>query len=199
MNLWGRLQDVIASLLVLLVLGAEGVLWVRNPLHVPAAFIPARAFGLQVFKEADSSMKPTISRGQYVLVSAWSYWRGEPRAGDLVVFQYPRDPSLGDLKRIVAVTGATVEIRHDIVYVDGKPEVSTRLQRYASLSVSRPDMPAMRVRAGTYFVMGDNAESSEDSRNYGVIPRERILGKVVWPKQSGHDAHARARETLADR
>lgn len=122
MNRWGRLQDVVTALLVLGVLAAEGTLWVENPMHIPAGFLPARAFGLEAFKQVDSSMKPTISPGQYVLVSSWSYWGHQPRAGDLVVFQYSRDASLGDLKRVIAVMGSTVEIKEGVTYVDGRPE-----------------------------------------------------------------------------
>ena len=199
MNRWGRLKDVATALLILGILAAEGALWVGNPMHIPAGFMPARAFGLEAFKEVDTSMKPTISPGQYVVVSSWSYWRHQPRAGDVVVFQYPRDPSLGDLKRIVAAPGSTVEIRNGVTYVDGKPEPGSNLQRYAGLTASGPDMPAMRVPVGGYFVMGDDRNSSEDSRNYGVIGRDRILGKVVWPQRLGLVAHARGSETLAGR
>ncbi|HXS21147.1 MAG TPA: signal peptidase I [Steroidobacteraceae bacterium] len=196
---WGRLKDVATALLILAILAAEGALWVENPMHIPAGFIPARALGLEAFKEVDTSMKPTISPGQYVLVSSWSYWRHQPHAGDVVVFQYPRNPSLGDLKRIVAVPGSTIEMKNGVTYVDGKPEIGSNLQRYTGLTVSGPDMPAMRVPAGTYFVMGDDRDSSEDSRNYGVIRRDRILGKVIWPQRFGLDARARASETLAGR
>lgn len=197
MNGWGRLKDIVTSLLVLLILVADGMLWVENPLHVPAGFIPARAFGLQVFKEVDSSMKPMISPGQYVLVSAWSYWRHQPQAGDVVVFQYPHDPSLGDLKRIVAVMGSAVEIKNGVTYVDGKPAPGSDSQHL--LTMGGPDMPTIRVAAGTYFVMGDDRDSSEDSRSYGVIRRDRILGKVIWPERLASPARARSRETLAGR
>jgi signal peptidase I len=199
MNRWGRLKDIGTSLLVLLILAADGALWVENPMHVPAGFIPARAFGFEVFKEVDASMKPRLSPGQYVLVSAWAYWRHQPHAGDVVVFQYPRDPSLGDLKRIVAVMGSTVEIRNGVTSVDGLPEPGSDAQRYSELTVSGPDMPAMRVPAGTYFVMGDDRDSSEDSRNYGVIRRDRILGRVMWPQRLAVEARPDASETLAGR
>lgn len=199
MNRWGRLKDVATAMLILGILAAEGALWVENPMHVPAGFMPARAFGLEAFKEVDTSMKPTVSPGQYVLVSSWAYWGRQPQAGDVVVFQYPRDPSLGDLKRIVAGPGSTVEIRNGVTYVDGKLEPGSNSQRFAGFTRSGSDMPAMRVPVGGYFVMGDDRDSSEDSRNYGVIGRDRILGKVVWPQRLGLVAHAGASETLAGR
>lgn len=199
MNRWGRLKDVLTALPVLGLLAVEGALWVENPLHIPAGFMPARAFGLEVFKEVDSSMKPTISPGEYVLVSSWSYWGHQPQAGDVVVFQYPRDPSLGDLKRVVAVMGSTVEIKGGVTYVDARPELGSDRPRYAGLAVSGPDLPAMRVPAGTYFVMGDDRDSSEDSRTYGVIRRDRILGKVIWPGRLAPKVRAYASQTLAGR
>lgn len=67
------MRDVLTYLFVLLTAGAEVTLWVKNPMHIPATFVPARAFGLQVFQEQNSSMKPTVSPGQYVLVSGWPY------------------------------------------------------------------------------------------------------------------------------
>lgn len=199
MNGWGRLKDVLTALLVLGLLAAEGTLWVENPMHIPAGFMPARAFGFEAFKEVDTSMKPAISPGRYVLVSSWSYWGHQPQAGDVVVFQYPRDPSLGDLKRVIAVMGSTVEIKDGVTCVDGRPEPGSDRPRYAGLAVSRADLPAMRVPPGTYFVMGDDRDSSEDSRNYGVIRRDRILGKVIWPARLALEVHARANETLAGR
>lgn len=55
-------------------------------------------------------------------------------------------------------------------------------------------MPAIRVPLGSYFVMGDDPRSSEDSRYYGVIKRGRIIGEAVWPRRSALDAHGRAKE-----
>lgn len=170
------MKDLLTALALLLALGGgEGALWMRNPLHVPPGFRPARACGFQVFEELDSSMEPAVSEGHHVLVSAWPYWWKEPRVGDVVAFVYPRDPTIADLKRVVAGAGSTVEIRQGVLYVDGKPSSSasdpavvSRFYRLSSPQIIPPH---------SYFVMGDNAPSSEDSRSYGVIPRDRIIGK----------------------
>lgn len=178
------MKDVVTILLVLLVVATDVTLWIRNPMHVPAGFAPARAFGFQVFRESDSSMTPTISPGQHVVVSTWAYWKHEPQVGDLIVFQYPRNPSLADLKRIVAAGGSTVEIRNGILYIDGKRGPESHSRRYVKLMNGGHNMLATRVPPGSYFVMGDDADSSEDSRDYGVIPRDRIIGEAIWPAKS---------------
>lgn len=186
------------SLFILLIFAAEVALWVDNPMRIPKGFMPARAFGLQMFKEQDSSMKPAISPGQYVIVSAWPYWRHEPQVGDVVAFRYPPNPTVADVKRIVAVGGSTVGMRNGIVYVDGKSERGA-LQRYLAAPVDGSDMPAMRVPRGSYFVLGDDGAASEDSRDYGVIQRDHIIGEAIWPEHLGLDAHARASEVTAQR
>jgi signal peptidase I len=170
------MKDLLTALIFLLALaGIEGALWLRNPLQIPNGFLPARAFGLQVFEELDGSMEPAVPTGHHVLVSAWPYWLKEPQVGDVIAFVYPRDPGLADLKRVVACAGSTVEIRQGAVYVDGKLRQSgtgpASVSRFNSLS------PPRVIPAGSYFVLGDNSTFSEDSRSYGVIPRDRIIGK----------------------
>jgi signal peptidase I len=158
-----------------LVIGLEVTLWVTNPMHIPRAFLPARVFGLQLFREPGPAMEPTVEAGQRVLVSSWPYWSEPPRVGDIVAFAYPADPSIADVKRIVATGGSTVEIRDGTLLVDGKKQEEPYLN--ASDRRTRRDMHIEQVPAGTYFVMGDNRDVSEDSRNYGFIARQRIIGK----------------------
>jgi signal peptidase I len=178
------MRDWITGLLILLILLSEATFWAVNPMRIPPAFLPARAFGLQVFRELDSSMKPTISPRQRILVSAWPYWKHEPQAGDVVAFLYPPNPSLADLKRIVAVGGSSVEIRNGIVYVDGKSDTGSS----PGPTVDGDDMAMRRVPPGSYFVLGDDRGASEDSRNYGVIRRSHIIGEAIWPQTKRHSA-----------
>jgi len=166
------MRDVITLPVIALVIGIEIFVWVRNPMHVPSAFLPARAFGLQVFQELGPSMEPAVSSGHHLLVSSWSYWKGDPQVGDVIAFAYPLDPSVADLKRIVATPGATVEIRDGVTLVDGRPAGLT--------NPTVRSMPRMQIPAGRYFVLGDNASQSEDSRSYGLIARASIIGKRWW-------------------
>jgi signal peptidase I len=170
------MKDLFGASLIALLLLAEACLWVGNPMHVPPAFITARAFGLQLFQEPSNAMAPELPEGRHVLVSSWAYWGRAPRVGDIVAFRYPPDPSVADMKRIVAAAGSTVEIRAGVVYVDDA--VSPGSARFAtSLGSLRGSMPKLRVPPESYFVLGDNADESEDSRNYGVIKRADIIGK----------------------
>jgi len=174
------MKDLISILLVLAIAGAEAALWINNPLHIPGTFLPARAFGLQVFQQLDSSMEPTLHAGDHVMVSAWPYWKADPQVGDIVAFQYPANPSIADVKRIVAVGGSTVEIKGGTTYVDGKPDKDSYPHGHVWVAVDSLQMAAIHVPPGSYFVMGDNRDHSQDSRDYGLIPRDRLLGKH-WP------------------
>ena len=147
-------------------------------MRIPGAFVPARAFGLQVFQELDSSMEPTLHPGDHVIVSAWSYWKAEPQVGDVVAFQYPGNASLADVKRIVAAGGSSVEIKDGMIYVDGKRE--PHADAHVWVAVDSLQLTEIHVPPGSYFVMGDNRDQSQDSRDYGVIPRDHLLGKH-WP------------------
>ncbi|MCA9732277.1 signal peptidase I [candidate division KSB1 bacterium] len=131
----------------------------------------------------------------------------DPKAGEIIVFKYPLDPSTEYVKRCLATPGQTVEIKQDIVYIDGKPEGVKKFlhreydpeeQRYIDVyEITRPDGIVHKVRyvddpgrqpqdwgpktlpEGQYFVMGDNRDNSADSRYWGWVPRENIHGKAL--------------------
>ncbi len=172
------MRHLLTLLVVALLIGLEFTLWLTNPMHIPTTFLPARAFGVQLFREPGPAMEPTVPADQHVLVSSWAYWREQPRIGDIVAFAYPADPSVADVKRIVAAGGSTVEIQDGVLLVDGKK----REEPYLNSSQGRAhrDMHSVSVPTDSYFVMGDNRDVSEDSRNYGFIARDRIIGKQLF-------------------
>jgi signal peptidase I len=163
---------------VALVIGLEVALWVTNPMHIPSSFLPARAFGLQLFREPGPAMEPSVLADQRVLVASWPYWKQQPRVGDIVAFAYPSDPSIADVKRIVASGGSTVEVRDGTLFVDGRKQDEPYLD--ATGGRARRNMPLESIPANSYFVMGDNRDVSEDSRNYGFIARDRIIGRQLY-------------------
>ena len=169
------MKPVLTLLALALVIGLEVVLWVTNPMHIPNSFLPARAFGLQLFREPGPAMQPTVRADQRVLVASWPYWHQQPRVGDIVAFAYPADPAIADVKRIVASGGSTVEMRDGMLFVDGKKQQEPYLN--PSGGRTRRDMHIESIPADSYFVMGDNRDVSEDSRNYGFIARDRIIGR----------------------
>jgi signal peptidase I len=172
------MRHLLTLFVLALLIGLEFTLWLTNPLHVPGAFLPARALGLQLFREPGPAMEPTVAAEQHVLVSSWAYWREQPRVGDVVAFAYPADPSVADVKRIVAAGGSTVEIRDGALLVDGRKREEPYL--HAAAGRTHRDMHPVSIPTDRYFVLGDNRDVSEDSRNYGFIARDRIIGKQLF-------------------
>ena len=130
------------------------------------------------FKVEGSSMEPSVHPNQYVLVDKISYWLGAPQRGDVVVFNYPLATDRDFIKRIIGVPGETVSVANGAVSVNGQP-------------LDEPYIAAPPVSSGTwqlgphqYFVMGDNRNNSSDSRSWGPLERQYLIGKAVltyWP------------------
>ena len=102
-----------------------------------------------------------------------------PRRGDVIVFRYPKDPSRDFVKRVIGLPGETVEIHRGAVRIDGEVLDEPYLEE-RDLSSLGPTL----VPPESYFVMGDNRDGSSDSRHWGTVPLENIVGKVFvryWP------------------
>jgi signal peptidase I (EC:3.4.21.89). Serine peptidase. MEROPS family S26A len=148
-------------------------------------------------------MKPTLLVGDFILVNKLVYRFSEPQRGDIVVFKYPIDPNIDFIKRIIALPGEEVEVRNNQVFINGKPlplievgrgeengvrkviyeevlpeGIKHKVQFYEDLSFSKRDFGPVVVPPNHYFVMGDNRDNSEDSRYWGFVPRENIVGKA---------------------
>jgi signal peptidase I len=121
------------------------------------------------------SMVPTLQDGERYLLDRWSYYYRLPERGDVVVL---RDPGHQDLaiKRIVGMPGDTIQLRDGVVMVNGKRFIEPYLSR--GTLTYMPDFKDRSVLLGAdqYFVLGDNRPLSEDSRYYGPIQRDRIVG-----------------------
>jgi signal peptidase I len=160
------------------VLGALLVLrtWVVAPYRIPTA-----------------SMEPTLRGdhpgdgidGDTVLVLKSAYWLRPPRRWDLVAFaplseRQAAGSAHGLVKRVVGLPGEMVEIRGGAVLVDGAAlELPPQLAGIEYRNRGRFGNDPFRLGDGEYFVLGDNAEVSEDGRHWGPLPRERIFGRVV--------------------
>lgn len=148
-------------------------------LCVLLVFGVVRPFVAEVFKIPSGSMTPTLQVGDRVLAVKFAYRLGEPERGDLAVFEAP-DGEI-NIKRIVALGGDSVEIR------DGMLQVNREVKREPYVDYESADSTFFgprRVPEGTVFVLGDNRTNSIDSRSYGPVPEEDLLGEVVlrlWP------------------
>ncbi|MEN3186914.1 MAG: signal peptidase I [Atribacterota bacterium] len=142
-----------------------------------------RYFVVEGYYIPSSSMEPTLIPGERVLVAKFYYRFTEPKRGDIVVFRYPIDNRRNLIKRLVGLPGETVEIRDGVVRVDGELLQGNSFNR-RYYDVGYYGQGEHVVPPGSYFVLGDNSENSDDSRFWGYVPRKNILGRaflVYWP------------------
>ncbi|MFQ5498092.1 MAG: signal peptidase I [Candidatus Zixiibacteriota bacterium] len=165
-----------------------------------AAAILLRLFVVSAYRVSSSSMEGALYEGDYIFVNKLAYKYGStPQVGDVIVFKYPNNPTKHFIKRIVALPGETVQIADKIVYVDGQvasiPTESKHIDKRiipGDLSF-RDNLDEYAVPPDAYFVMGDNRDDSRDSRFWGAVPDENILGKTVfiyWSWEPDPDAPA---------
>lgn len=170
-----------------------------------------RSFVVQAFKIPSSSMEPTLLIGDHLLVNRFSYvvkvpfsdivlFRlGQPDRGDVLVFRYPQDRTKDFIKRVIAKEGDVVEIKDKVVYVNGKrvdyPQAvfaeNTIIPGYFS---QRDNTGPLTVAKDSYFVMGDNRDRSLDSRFWGFVKFDDLVGRALiiyfsWDSQSADLLH----------
>jgi signal peptidase I len=140
--------------------------------------LPVRLFIAQPFIVSGASMDPTFATGEYLIVDQISYHIGNPSRGQVTVFKYPKDESKYFIKRIIGLPGETVVIDGTNVIIKNKahPDGFTLNEPYISLNNEKEDSLSMTLKDGEYFVMGDNRRESFDSRSWGVLPRDLIIG-----------------------
>ena len=127
------------------------------------------------------SMQPTLFAGNFVVVNKLSYRFGEPSRGDIIVFRYPPDPELDPyIKRVIGLPGEHVLVEDGKVYINGvrisEPYLKMQTQQGGEWTVPQDEL----------FMMGDNRNNSSDSRAWGMVPLENVIGKafmVYWPPE----------------
>jgi signal peptidase I len=156
-----------------------------------------RAFVVQAFKIPSGSMLETLQIGDHLLVNKFIYGVKipfthvyvlditDPERGDVVVFEYPEDPSVDYIKRVVGEPGDLIEIRDKQVYVNGDP-LDEPYKQHTDPHIQnspRDNFGPYTVPEGQYFMMGDNRDESYDSRFWGPVAEESVVGlawRIYW-------------------
>ena len=150
-----------------------------------AIFVLVYKFLFQPHQVDGRSMEPTFHNGEYILTDKVSYRMHSPKRGDIIVFHSPQDERIDFIKRIIAVPGDTVMIKNKQVYLNGQPLD----EPYTNDGITPQDSflregRSVEVPSGNYIVMGDNRLHSSDSRHWGFITADEIVGRVFfryWP------------------
>ena len=158
-----------------------------------------RTFCVQAFKIPSGSMEPTLLIGDHLLVNKMLYGIRlpgmthpiftirEPERGDIVVFKYPRDETRDFIKRLIGLPGDKIEIRNKRLYVNGVLQAD-RYAQWIDPTIyphdnrqfgPRDNFGPYTVPAGHYFFMGDNRDNSHDSRFWGTVARDKLVGKAM--------------------
>ncbi|MDD3487267.1 MAG: signal peptidase I [Candidatus Moranbacteria bacterium] len=180
--------------------GFSGVIWeiVKMVFWVVVIIVPIRVFLIQPFFVQGASMEPNFEDKQYLIVNEFGYKTTELgnfyavkpfkelKRGDVVVFRYPRNPSVFYIKRIIGLPGERIQVSNDQVKIfNAENPNGFVLDESGYLSKDVNTSGEVSVALGEeYFVMGDNREFSSDSRSWGPVPEKDVMGKVVlraWP------------------
>jgi signal peptidase I len=128
-----------------------------------------------------TSMEPNLHHGEFVIVSKINYRFGDPKRGDVVVFDFPRNITQEYIKRVIGLPGEEIHIADGKVYVNG-------LVLEEPYIMVEPNYEGDWIVAdNTLFVLGDNRNNSSDSHNWGTVPLENVVGEallVYWPPNS---------------
>ena len=140
--------------------------------------VPIRLFIAQPFIVSGASMDPTFKNGQYLIVDELSYNLGNPARGDVAIFKYPKNPKQYFIKRVVGLPGETVHIDEQgkVSITDAEGKLVTNLKE-PYIKYPLGGYLERTLGADEYFMMGDNRAGSFDSRAWGPVPRNLIVGK----------------------
>lgn len=141
--------------------------------------VPFRIFIAQPFIVDGASMDPTFEDGEYLIVDELSYRFREPNRGEVLIFKYPKDPEKYFIKRIIGLPGEKLSIENGAVMIfnDEHPEGLALVEPYVVLE--KNENGSFTLGEGEYFVMGDNRLQSADSRLWGAVPEENIVGRPI--------------------
>lgn len=163
----------------------------------------ATTFVVQAFKIPTGSMESNLLIGDHLLVNKFVYgyhsssWLSKLfpykglRRGDVIVFKYPHNPEVAYVKRLIGLPGEKVEMVGHTVYINGQP-LKEPYTQYIDPGSAFERYGPYQVPEGKYFAMGDNRDNSQDSRFWGFVPRDHIIGKalvIYWSYETPRDEY----------
>jgi signal peptidase I len=146
-------------------------------------------FLYQPVKVEGTSMMPQLADQERIFLNKYAYHLGQIERGDVIVFRAPNQPGKNYIKRVIGVPGDRVEIVRGTVRLNGHPLPEPYVPKRFR---DRRSMDEVTVPAGGYFVLGDHRNLSRDSRDFGMVARDRISGKAVfayWPAKLAGKLH----------
>ncbi|MBI3671599.1 signal peptidase I [Candidatus Azambacteria bacterium] len=146
-----------------------------------AIILPLRYYVVQPFFVLGASMEPSFENGDYLIIDEVSYRVGEPARGDVVVFKYPYDTKQYYIKRIVGLPGEIVGFKDGRIVIKNKdnPNGFSLDEKYLASPNETFGGGEVKLGYNEYFVLGDNRGASSDSRRWGALKNEFIVGRVV--------------------
>lgn len=168
----------------------ESLGWIKETIEtVIIALVIAfliRTFVVQTFYIPSGSMEPTLLVGDRIMAYKLFYGLEDVERGDIIVFEFPLNPKKDYIKRVIGLPGDKVEIREKVVYINDQKLLEPYAVHRSNWDVGFPrdDYGPIVVPANSLFVLGDNRDSSEDSRYWGYVPAENIVGEaflIYWP------------------
>ncbi|MFT5037230.1 MAG: signal peptidase I [Candidatus Azotimanducaceae bacterium] len=141
--------------------------------------VPIRMFVAQPFIVSGASMEQTFHGGEYLIVDQLTYYFEEPQRGDVIIFRYPRDTSKFFIKRLIGVPGDTLAIEGNVFTLTNEAHPDGIIVDEPYVNTMEPNAHITEVLGdGEYFVMGDNRDHSSDSRKWGILSRDKIIGRA---------------------
>jgi signal peptidase I len=150
--------------------------------------IPIRLFVFQPFSVRGASMEPNYHDFDYLIVEEITYNFSEPNRGDVVVFFSPEDPTIRLIKRMIALPGESVKVSAGKVWIKREGEDYKILDESGYLPEDEKTLGSVEfnLEEDQFFVLGDNRQVSHDSRGFGILPEDNIIGRMafrIWSKE----------------
>lgn len=142
--------------------------------------VPIRLYVAQPFIVSGASMSPTFHNGEYLIVDELSYHLGDPERLDVIIFRYPRNPSEFFIKRIIGLPNERVQIVGSTITITTAGGDELQLEEPYVANRGNGGRVDVTLGADEYFVLGDNRPESSDSRVWGELPRENIVGRALF-------------------